>query len=83
MSKITITAEWRQDPEDVAKDAIFLMAGGTCLGYVDPHGGNYMGCVGAGMGAPWVYHGPNLEAAKRAVEAEYDSPEPAISGGGK
>lgn len=74
MSKVTFSAKWgkSEDPDEVAKDAIFLMAGSTCLGYVEPgDDGKYIACVGAGIGAPVVYLGPLLDKAKAAVEAEY------------
>ena len=52
-------------------DAIFLIAGEACLGYVSRSKGNYMACVGAGIGAPTIAAGNDLSECKSAVESYY------------
>lgn len=72
-SPVKISATWDSEfgKSEPGTDAIFLMAGETCLGYVHRSGGKYMACVGAGLEAPTVYYGADLTEATRAVEAQY------------
>lgn len=68
-----IEAKWDRvfGKREPGTEAIFLMAGNQCLGYVSKNRERYMACVGAGMGAPIVAVGPDLNKAKAAVEQEY------------
>jgi hypothetical protein len=70
---LNITAAWDDQfgAREKGTNAIFLMAGKQCLGYVNSSRGNYMACVGAGMGAPIVAMGRDLDECKRAVENYY------------
>ena len=69
-----IIAEWDEEfgKREPGTDAIFLVAGETCLGYISRDGKSLMACVGAGMGAAIVAAGViTLDEAKRAVERHY------------
>lgn len=68
-----IKAEWdtKFGEREKSTNAIFLMAGSACLGYVDESRGRYMACAGVGMEAPVVYSGTDLTSAKSAVERWY------------
>ncbi len=72
------TAEWDDQfgKREPGTNAIFLMAGEQCLGYVSSFQGGYMGCVGAGMAAPIVASGDSLDECKTAVERCYGDQQP-------
>ena len=70
------SAEWDDQfgKREPGNNAIFLMAGEACLGYVHSCANTenrYMACVGAGINAPVVKMGNDLDECKEAVELHY------------
>ena len=70
---MNIIAEWDDQfgQREPGTNAIFLMAGDAVLGYVVSSSSGYMGCLGKGIGAPWVATGKDLDECKQAVENCY------------